>query len=893
MTIASGEVVTGPPTLIAYVERSIEALWLITAALVPLIFVPTDYMLSEAVNAYVEVPKTTAFRALVGLMAILWIVEWLLKGGLTRRYTLSGYLTGLGNWVVAQPSRWVVIAACAYAVVAIITTLTSTSLWISMWGEVSGQFGYSAYTLVSYFLLFAVIVTHLKTSDQLWRLLGVMVATGALVTVYAIVQHYGGDPLDLGEGGTARVSATMANPVFAGAALVTTSLLTLGVGLLVLNQLGWSAIRGTLWIALIAAQFMAVFWTGARGSWLLGVPVGLVAFLALATFTFGMRGLTRTALLIVSALLIAFAVVALTPTGGESDDNTTGTAGQIQDRVGSIKSDISGRGLSFRKEIWEGAMGLIARRPWFAFEDLSLSFIRPLVGYGPELFKYTFPLESPLGGLLSQSHNFFLHHWVEQGILGLFSSLGLFIAFFLVGAAQLWRNRATYSAAHKWILVALGATMLGRVAEMMVGVARESDLVHVWIMLAIFVVLPSVMSTTQEPKPSIVRERETLLSRRQRRRDRQGRRERRARGAGEGFWSGIGPVRAAGFTLVAALIVFIGWLSWDKNIDYAWAAALAASAQDRFREGDIQETHRLMSKASAKAPDVPSYYNQLGAIYDAYRQAASRNPEEAPSCEDIFSLGPRDPRIDPPQGAQPFARCAAEAYLSNLRGFEKNTTSPQAKLSLANSTLNLAALGYEGKDEEAIRWYSELVQMIPSSWPLKNALGSAYIRLSRPREALAPLDRSLSITKDSADSSQALFLKGQALQLLDDNERAIELFEQSLELTTNPRDQQTLRSRLERAYNDLAVDRLNKNQPVEALESLERYLSITTGSASAGVPLYLQGIAYQQLDELETAVDVLQQSLLVDENGPQAADARRILAEVVAALGEDARTEEP
>ena len=51
-----------------YVERGIEGLWLLTAALVPLIFVPTNFMMSEAINAYVEVPKTTAFRFLVGLM---------------------------------------------------------------------------------------------------------------------------------------------------------------------------------------------------------------------------------------------------------------------------------------------------------------------------------------------------------------------------------------------------------------------------------------------------------------------------------------------------------------------------------------------------------------------------------------------------------------------------------------------------------------------------------------------------------------------------------------------------------------------------------------------------------------------------------------------------------
>ena len=51
-----------------------------------------------------EVPKTTASRTLVGLMGILWIGEWLLKGGLTRRYTLVGYLTRLGNWIPAHPT---------------------------------------------------------------------------------------------------------------------------------------------------------------------------------------------------------------------------------------------------------------------------------------------------------------------------------------------------------------------------------------------------------------------------------------------------------------------------------------------------------------------------------------------------------------------------------------------------------------------------------------------------------------------------------------------------------------------------------------------------------------------------------------------------------------------
>ena len=108
MAVASREVSTTHATLTTYVERSTEVLWLLTAALVPLIFVPTDFMRSEAVNAYVEVPKTAGLRTLVGMMTILCIVEWALKGGLTRAIldrSLLDQTQGLGSWAAHSMGR--------------------------------------------------------------------------------------------------------------------------------------------------------------------------------------------------------------------------------------------------------------------------------------------------------------------------------------------------------------------------------------------------------------------------------------------------------------------------------------------------------------------------------------------------------------------------------------------------------------------------------------------------------------------------------------------------------------------------------------------------------------------------------------------------------------------
>ena len=1043
MAVSSRAAPTTQATLTRYVERGMEVLWLLTAAVVPLIFLDTSWVLSEAVNAYVEVPKTTSLRILAGLMAILWIVEWALKGGLTRQYNLASFSTTLKEWLWEQPSRWVVVAAIFYVVVAIITTLLSQNFFISLWGEVSGQFGYSLYTTASYFVLFAVVATHLKTRDQLYRLLAVIVTTGFLVALYGIIQHYDLDPLDQGEAGSGRVASTMANPVFCGAALVATTLMTLGVGLALLDRLGWSLIRVVLWVALVAVQLMALFWTGSRGSWLIGVPLGLIAFLSLppfidaftnwlkqkfvpldllillallvlldilvilgiidvlnlmsfrgfptlrvllglfgllaflgeltllfptrftlgvrtfsktflvlasgllitllvitltpaspdtpeldlkdlpglpnsqillgllwalsflpllflAWFTWGKRAFEKIVLVVASGMLIALLVVALTPAtlgtpgGGEE---STAAAADIAEGPTPGEAQATGRGLSYRNNIWEASWGLIVNRPWFEYEDLSLSFVRPLIGYGPELFKYTFPLESPLGGLLSHSHNFWIHHFVEQGILGVLSSVGLFVAFFAVGLAQLWRNWASYSTVHRWILLTIVATVVGRMAEMMVGTARESDLVTFWIMLAVLVVLPSAMASSPEVQASPAGVAPLVPPRRaERRAKRPDRRERRAaRRANRGYGTPIGLLQATGIVLVSALVIGIGWLTWDKNVDYLWASRIAAQARDQFIVGQFPEAHRLMSKATAKAPDVPIYHNNLAAMYDAYarqiEQVAANNPDARfQSCAEFFSL---DTRPDGPVNQDhPYADCAEEAYISNLRGFLKNPTAPQVKRPLAASTLQLAVEGYVGKDEEAIRYYTELTQMVPSSLLDYNNLINAYFKLRRPKDALASTEVFLAISRNPLQTSHGLYIQGVAYRQLGDPQKAIAAFEKSLAASRANPNAGEIRRQLVNAYETVAVPHLQENRAAEALPVLERALAVTQGSSSSARALYLRGVAYRQLDQPYRAVDSLEQSLHLDEKGPNAAEAHGQLAAVYAALGDQARAEE-
>ena len=885
MAVASRARTSSETSLADYIVYSLEFLWLLTAALIPLIFVPTDYVLSEAVNAYVEVPKTVALRTLVGIMTMLWMAEWVVKGGLTRSYTFDHIAGRLANWITQQPSRWIVVAAVIYMYTTIVATLLSVSFSRSVWGEVAGQYGYSAYTNLSYFLLFMIIATHLRTRDQLWRLLAVLVGAGAIVGFYGIFQHFGLDPYALGEGGSTRISATMANPVFTGAFLVGSTLLTMGLAFMALDNwqrshrvmalpgglktglaegqgCSWSAVplrrlrmvlanwRGYPWLALLmggltAAQLVAVGWTGSRGSWLFGVPPGVLALPVLAAFAFGARSLswpTKTFLylaviplstVVVLLLLAVFRTYATdtlemskwaaVPTGllvvlvylaagfhnpraflKVSSVLALGGIAALAFAVGpnptewydTITSQATERGLSFRTEMWEASLLLTINRPWFEFEPLSMSYLRPLVGYGPELFKYTFPLESPLGGLLSHAHNFFLHHWVEQGILGLFSSLGLFVAFFSVGLAQLLRNLDTYSTAHKWLLIILMATMVGRTGEMMVGVARESDLVMFWIMLAAMVVLPSVMGATgtvqgtAAPQPAV--EPPPAALRRDRRGGRRARRERRQQSA-SGTWGNFGTPQYLALVTVIALVLFVGWLTWDRSIEYGLAARDAAVARDLFEPpsnlNDWQSSERIMSRAVSRAPDVPNYYNNVAGIYDSYRSViVSNRDQQLQSCDQFFSLDDTF-RVDPrPEQLPVDASCIEAAYTINLNAFKKNTTSPQTKLTLANSTIQLALLGYEGKASEAIRYFEELTDMLPFSQALYQALGTTYLRLNLPEQSLAPLDTALQLSQGSVGSAEPHYYKGVALGQLEQLADAAESLELSLAASaTGPR----------------------------------------------------------------------------------------------------------
>jgi tetratricopeptide (TPR) repeat protein len=745
-------------------------------------------MISEAAIAFAEVPKIALFRLLVALMAVLWGVVWGLQGGfspglgVTDKGLLlrpSRWPRELARWLRQSPTRWLVLATAGYLVSALLSTGFSASFQVSMWGEVPGQDGNAVYTLVAYVTFFGVVAAHLKTRPQVWRLLGAIVSVGVAVSGYAVLQHYGQDFLGLTEptgGGRERVTGTQGNAIFVAAVLVLTIGSSLAAATITLMRPGrpsrfwWMLL---LWVPVLAVQLLGIIYTFSRGPWL-GAMVAMALFLLLVFIFVGWRTGARAGLALGVAVALAGLVI-LWPggstagkepvTGGTLAFFETTTGAEVVQRITQVEGITGGGSLAQRVELWQGSWQLMLHHPWFEFDRLRWSFWRPLIGYGPDLFRYSYALVSPPtgSGLLpfwpDHPHNYFLHQGVELGFLGLLSSVSLFVSLFLVGAYQIKRYRRSYSVPHTLLLMGLLATMAGRFVEQLVGLARISDLTVYWALLALFVALPKAMDIQRSASPQF----SPTRSRRGTRRSSHAS-PRASWYHGRGYWRTV---------LVACLIAGIVTVTWLKAVNYPLSAREAARADQFFRNGDLQTGLQVLQRAIDLAPDVSLYHARRASVYSLYARRLD-DPRLARERE-------CDRRDKVKERA--YAACLADqAYLSDWNSVKHSPLDYRWRLALADRTKSRVLDGQTELAGEAIRLHREVVAQVPNSWPLINRLATAYIQVGQPKAALQTLEVSRLITGETAQSASAFRLAGVAFNDLGDLGKAVQSLERSLEL---------------------------------------------------------------------------------------------------------------
>jgi tetratricopeptide (TPR) repeat protein/O-antigen ligase len=711
-------------------------------------------------------------------------------------------LVRLGGWLRARPTRWLVLAAAFFLGATLLSTLLSVSPKVSLWGEVPGQDSYSAYTTIAYVLLFAVIATHLKTAAQLWRLLGAIVVVGVLFAGYAVLQYYGHDIFDLLVPPTAtRATSTVSNPILAGSVMLMTILVSLVSATIALRgPMGTTGFWWNLglWGLVMAVQLMGLLFTYSRGPWV-GTIVSLVGFIGLLASAGHWRMLVRASMVLVLAAAVASAIVFLGPPGAATtrtvETPAPAVAARVAEVIASLPVQASGvggaAGLSGRVQTWRGSWGLMTRHPWFGFDILPLASLRPLVGYGPDLFHAAYLLVSPPGYTMLPSefvhaHNFFVHQGVELGFLGLAASVGVFGTLLLAGGYQILWQRKGYSIAHQLLLVGVVAAVGGRLLEQMVGIARVSDLTIFWVLLGVFAALPAIMDGHQGgPDPP---------SRAHGRRRRPNRPRPGDVPNGRAYqWRFLGQM-----VLICCLVFGIGVLSWVKGVNYLRAAVIADRSAGQFHVGQLQASLSSIERSIDLAPDVNSYYGNRSDVYGAFEKYGLESQHV--KCGGLAELQVRK------------ACLAKEAYLGNLEWVEARPFSWRSRIGLAGSTIQLALVTKDRNlAEEAIRLHRETAEMVPTSYKAWQRLADVYIVLGQPQEALGALEKSLAIVGDHSESAEVLVMQAEAYQNLGQIQQELESLGRAI--TVNPRllepyyirgSVYRLLGQHERAYEDLS-----------------------------------------------------------------------------------------
>jgi tetratricopeptide (TPR) repeat protein len=330
----------------------------------------------------------------------------------------------------------------------------------------------------------------------------------------------------------------------------------------------------------------------------------------------------------------------------------------------------------------------------------------------------------------THAHNFFIHHWVELGILGLLSALSIFVFPAAAVGWELLRSKGAYPIVHNVLLIGLVCVLAGRLAEQMVGVAKLSDSLIFWVVLAILVNLATVMSSSESSQPPATR----------------GRRR------GHGRTAGRPPVRDSGiYWRCAVVVLLIGGivvLTWVKNVNNLRALNHVAGLNQAFINGNLNDSVTMLNRAIERAPDVYQYHTNLGTVYSAYRSATVKEPD----CNLLADDGASYEIC--------LARKMSEAYAAEVA---QSSWRWRSRLDLAEAELDLFRLTQDGdRAAEAVRLYRETAAMMPHSWKLRNQLAQMLTAVGDPEESLLEIEKSLAITGSSPNSADAMLLKGKA-----------------------------------------------------------------------------------------------------------------------------------
>jgi hypothetical protein len=347
-------------------------------------------------------------------------------------------------------------------------------------------------------------------------------------------------------------------------------------------------------------------------------------------------------------------------------------------RAATIDDEVSD-GLSGRWVRWSTSLGIAIERPPVVEGTNPGRFIRILAGYGPDMFRFAFPLRAPAelaSDRTDAAHNDPINTLVEIGVIGLSAYFALGIAIAASVALLLRGARRTARLFAAAVAAGRGAAFVGRVVEQSFGIAKPGDMTVAWLLVGLAAAAPAGLGIVSALKSSTTEPSANQHATRPRRRS---------------AWYSIPTVMAAS-SIAIALQLFV---TWTKAINYLLADHAAAGTTAVFETDPARGLFQI-EKAISLAPDVRDYHHRRLLMLQAVAE------------------------VDP-VNRQTLLRGAADADATAL---QSNPMSIDSNLAAAYSAWRVAQDADPMMAVEALEGYERLAQLAPSNRLVQERLES-------------------------------------------------------------------------------------------------------------------------------------------------------------------------
>jgi O-antigen ligase/tetratricopeptide (TPR) repeat protein len=376
-------------------DRIIEACWLSAIIIAPLFF---NYHSSVVFDS----DKSILGRSIAVVMLVAFIIK---RFAFTKTDNSShGTIRNLQS--IKHP---LFIIASLLALSYFVSTLLGVLPSGSWWGSYAR--GQGTYSLLGYFVIFAITVFTLRDREQIERILITIVLTSIPIVIYGFAQKLKLDPVSWDMDFSMRIASTLGNPIFLGSYLI--MVMPIIVYLLLVSH---SIYQRLFYLILLLSQFLCLILTQSRGP-LLGLIIGMFLFTVLGGLAFRKKVIVWSSFTIVALVIVFFIVLGMPNSPLEG----------IKPRIGRLGRMFEARegAAQVRLLIWQGIIKMV-----------KSDYTRAIIGYGPENMFIPYHKYSPTELVISENriafpdraHNEFFDTLITNGISGTFVYLLLFAA---------------------------------------------------------------------------------------------------------------------------------------------------------------------------------------------------------------------------------------------------------------------------------------------------------------------------------------------------------------------------------------------------------------------------------------------------------------------------------